>query len=156
MAESFNTWIMRLGFNLFPCYRRTGARVTYIAEDRCEVRIRLPLNWTTRGYFGTTFGGSIYGAVDPVFMVMLNKVLGRDFVAWDKAAVIRFKRPGRGALYARFTLDERELEAIRAELAQKPKVDRTYHVDLTDEKGVVHASVEKMVNIRRRGSGRGT
>jgi acyl-coenzyme A thioesterase PaaI-like protein len=154
MAESFNTWIKRFGFNLFPCYRRTGARVTYIAEDQREVRIKLPLNWTTRGYFGTTFGGSLYGAVDPVFMVMLNRLLGRDFVVWDKAARIRFKRPGRGTLYARFTLDETELADIRAELSKQAKVDRTYYVDLTDEKGVVHASVEKLVSIRRRGSGR--
>ncbi len=62
MAESFNTWIMRLGFNLFPCYRCTGARVTYIAEDQREVRIRLPLNWKTRGYFGTTSGRTVPSA----------------------------------------------------------------------------------------------
>ena len=57
-----------------------------------EVRVKLPLNWRTRNYVGTIFGGSLYGAVDPVYMIMLMKVLGRDYVVWDKAASIRFRR----------------------------------------------------------------
>lgn len=154
MAESLRTWFKRLGFNLFPCYRRTGVRVTYIAEDRREVRIKLPLNWRTRGYFGTTFGGSMYGAVDPVFMVMLNELLGRDYVVWDKSASITFRRPGRGTLYAAFRIDDGELEEIKAALDRHAKLDRVYHVELTDDQGVVHASVEKTVNIRRRASER--
>jgi hypothetical protein len=56
---------MRWGFNLFPAFRGTGARVTYIAEDFREMRVKLPLNWRTRNYVGTIFSGSLYGAVDP-------------------------------------------------------------------------------------------
>jgi acyl-coenzyme A thioesterase PaaI-like protein len=51
-------------------------RVTYIAADWREVRIQLPLNWRTRNYVGTIFGGSLYGAVDPIYMIMLIKALG--------------------------------------------------------------------------------
>ena len=71
---------MRWGFNFFPAYRGTGARVTYISGDFREVRVELPLNWRTRNYVGTIFGGSVYGAVDPHYMIMLIKILGKGYV----------------------------------------------------------------------------
>jgi len=107
---------MRWRFNLFPAYRGTGGWVTYIASDWSEIRVRLPLTWRTRNYVGTLFGGSIYAAVDPIYMMMLIKLLGPDYVVWDKAATIRFRRPGRSALEARFVIKPAMLEEIRAEL----------------------------------------
>ena len=150
MTESLKTRLLRWGFNLFPAYRRTGARITYIAADLHEVRIKLPLNWKTRNYVGTVFGGSMFGAVDGVHMVMLMKLLGPDYAVWDKGSTIRFKHPGRAALYARVTLDEHELESIRAELVDRSKVDRVFHIDWTDGAGKVHASIEKTIHIRRK------
>ncbi|MBI2957010.1 MAG: DUF4442 domain-containing protein [Acidobacteria bacterium] len=150
MAESWKSKLLRWRFNLFPAYRGTGARITYIAEDWREVRVKLPLNWRTRNYVGTIFGGSLYGAVDPMYMVMLIRNLGPDYVVWDKAARIEFRKPGRGTLEARFVLTEEELGAIRAELEQKRSVDRVYHVELTDAGGVVCAAVEKTIYIARK------
>lgn len=151
MAESIKTRLARWGFNFSPAYRGTGARITYIAHDWREVRIKLPLTRRTRNYVGTTFGGSMYGAVDPIYMVMLIKLLGSEYVVWDKAATIQFKRPGRTTLYARFAVGEQELEAIRAELAHTEKLERVYRVNLEDSQGLVHASVEKTVQVRRSG-----
>ncbi len=150
MPESLKTRLMRWRFNFFPAYRGTGARITYIADDWREVRIKLPLNWRTRNYVGTIYGGSMYAAVDPMYMVMLIRVLGPDYVVWDKSATIQFKRPSRSTLYASFTLDEEEIESIKAELARNPALDRVYHVDLTDHDGLVYASVEKTIYIRRK------
>lgn len=150
MAESFRTRLYRWAFNLFPAYRGTGARITYIAANWREVRIKLPLNWRTRNYVGTIFGGSMYGAVDPIFMIMLIRLLGRDYVVWDKAASIRFRRPGRSTLVARFVVDEQELQAIRDAAAEQPSIDRIYAVDLTDTEGTVCASVEKTIYIRKK------
>jgi hypothetical protein len=81
---------------------------------------------------------------------MLIKILGPDYVVWDKAATIRFKKPGRGTLYARFVIPEEEIQTIRRRLETEPSVDRIYRVDLVDEAGVVHAEVEKTVYIRRK------
>ena len=141
---------MRWGFNFFPAFRGTGARVTYMSGDFREVHVKLPLNWRTRNYVGTIFGGSLYGAVDPHYMIMLIKILGPDYIVWDKAATIRFKKPGRGTLYAHFVIPEEEIETIRRLLATEPSIDRVYRVDLVDESGVVHAEVEKTVYIRRK------
>ena len=146
----------RWGFNVFPAYWGTGARVTYIADDYREMHVRLPLSWRTRNYVGTIFGGSIYAAVDPVYMIMLMKNLGPDYVVWDKAASVRFRKPGRTTLYARFTLSPVELDAVRRDVASSGRIDRIYRVELTDKDGVVHAEVEKTIHIRRREETRGS
>jgi hypothetical protein len=151
MPESMKSKLLRWGFNLFPAYCATGARITYVAGDFREVRIRLPLSWQTRNYVGTIFGGSMYAAVDPVYMLMLIKNLGKDYIVWDKSACINFRKPGQTNLFARFLIDENELETIKKELAHARHVDRTYHVDLTDDQGTVHATVEKVVYIRKKG-----
>lgn len=150
MSESFRSRLTRLAFNFFPAYRGTGGRITYIARDWREIRIRIPLSWRTRNYVGTVFGGSMYGAVDPIYMVMLIRVLGPGYVVWDKAASIRFRRPGRTTLYARFVLDDAELDEIRDRLTRERAVDRVYVVDLVDAEGVVHATVEKTIHVRRK------
>ncbi|HEV2148452.1 MAG TPA: DUF4442 domain-containing protein [Longimicrobiaceae bacterium] len=150
MPESVRTRLLRWGFNLFPAYRGTGGRIVYVADDFREIRVRLPLGWRTRNYVGTIFGGSMYGAVDPIYMVMLIRTLGPEYVVWDRAACIRFRRPGRSTLHARFVLDEAELEAIRAATADGSPTDRTYRVELTDAGGTVHAEVEKTIYVRRK------
>lgn len=145
------TRLLRLRYNLFPAYRGTGGRVAYIAADFREVRVRIRLSWRTRNLVGSIFGGSIYGAVDPIYTTMLMKLLGRDYVVWDKAASIRFKRPGRTTLHARFAITDEELDAIRRGLEAAGKVDRHYQVEITDREGVVHAIIDKTVHVRRRG-----
>ena len=140
----------RWRFNIFPAYRGTGGRVTYISSDRREVRVKLPLNWRTRNYVGTIYGGSLYGAVDPHYMVMLIRILGPEYVVWDKAASIRFLKPGRSTLYARLVIDDEELRTIKQALEHQKSIDRHYTVELTDAAGVVHATVEKTIYIRRK------
>jgi hypothetical protein len=150
MGESFASRRLRWSFNLYPAYRGTGGRITYIAEDFREARVKLPLSWRTRNYVGTTFGGSLYGAVDPIYMIMLIRILGRGYTVWDKAASIRFKKPGRTTLYARFVLSEEEIDTIRRLAAETPSIDRVYTVDLADETGGVHATVEKTIYIKKK------
>ncbi len=150
MSESWQTRLMRWKFNFFPAYRGTGGRITYIASDYGEIRIKLPLNWRTRNYVGTIFGGSIYGAVDPLYMIMLIKRLGPEYVVWDKAASIRFRRPGRQTLTAQFTISDGEVEAIKALLEKQESVDRNYEVELTDPSGTVCAVVQKVIYVARK------
>lgn len=150
MLRALRSPLRALGFSLFPAYFGTGARVTSIADGWREVRIKLPLTWRTRNYVGTLYGGSIYGSVDPIYMMMLIKGLGPKYVVWDKAAHIHFKRPGRGTLYAHFKLDAAELDVIRTQLEHDRSIERLYEVDLTDAHGVVHATVEKTIYIRRK------
>ena len=149
--ESIRSRLARVGFNLFPAYRGTGARITYLADDWSEVEVRVPLSWRTRNYVGTIFGGSMYGAVDPVYMIMLIKRLGSGFVVWDREATIRFRRPGRSTLRARFRISDEEVAEIRSLLpAAGDRVDRRYEVELVDAGGEVHATIEKVIYVRRK------
>lgn len=156
MAESWASRKMRWIFNLFPAFRGTGARVTYIASDFREARVKLPLSWRTRNYVGSIFGGSLYGAVDPMYMILLIRILGPDYTVWDKAATIRFVKPGRTTLHARFVVEEEEIETIRRLLETASSIDRVYRVDLKDSEGVVHAAVEKTIYIRKNRTQSGT
>lgn len=134
--------------NRWPCFAGTGSKVTYIAPDWSEMRIKIPLSWRTRNYVGSIFGGSLYAAVDPHFMFMLMHRLGPEYLVWDKAAAIRFKRPGRTTLYAVCRMPDEEVAEVKRILESETKVDRVYHVDLVDKYGTVYATVEKVVNAR--------
>jgi acyl-coenzyme A thioesterase PaaI-like protein len=136
-------------FYVFACYRGTGGRPSFIAEDWSEVRLSLPLSWRTRNYVGTIFGGSIYSAVDPIYMLMLIHRLGKEYIVWDKSASIQFKKPGRESLHARFIVDNEELAAIRAALETQRSIDRNYSIELKDSAGNVCATVEKLIYIRK-------
>ena len=151
MPESFATKIDRLKFNFFPAYRGSGARVIYISDDYREIRVKIPLSWRTRNYVGTIYGGSLYAGIDPIYMLMLIKNLGKDYVVWDKAATIRFKRPGRENLFADFRLTPEELTEIKKILQTEKSVDRIYNVELVDKDGKIHAIVEKTLYIAKRG-----
>jgi acyl-coenzyme A thioesterase PaaI-like protein len=150
MPESWKTRVERWGFNWFPAYRGTGGRIEYIAADWREVRVRVSLNWRTRNYVGTIFGGSLYGALDPIYMIMLIKALGPAYEVWDKAATIRFRRPGRSTLRATFEVDDLALEEIKAAVARDGRYEARFTVDLADAQGEVAASCEKVLSIRAR------
>jgi acyl-coenzyme A thioesterase PaaI-like protein len=146
IANRLRCW----SFYFFGCYRGTGGRLTSIASDWSEIRLEIPLSWRTRNYVGTMFGGSLYGAVDPIYMLMLIHRLGPEYLVWDKSATIQFKKPGKETLHAHFLVSDEELAAIRSALESQRSVDRTYTVELVDSAGVVCASIEKILYIRRR------
>ena len=150
MPEIFKSRRFRWMFNFFPAYRGTGGRVTYIADDFHEVRVKLPLNWRTRNYVGTIYGGSIYASVDPIYMLMLIHILGDDYVVWDKAAKIRFKKPGKETLYVDFQLSPEEIGEIKELVETERSVDRIYKLELKDKNGVVHAFIEKTLYIAKK------
>jgi len=150
VGESWRTRGLRWRFNWFPAYRGTGGRITHIAADWSEVRVRVPLGWRTRNYVGTIFGGSLYGALDPIYMIQLIQQLGPGYVVWDKAATIQFRRPGRSTLYARFQVTSEALDSIRADVRAQEKCEREFTAELVDAGGVVHVTCQKLLSIRAR------
>ena len=150
MPESWESRLMRWSFSLFVCYAGTGGRVTYIASDWREMRVEVPLSFWTRNIVGTIFGGSMFGATDPMFMFMLMKILGKDYIVWDKAGSIRFKKPGRSTLYGQFVIAESDLQEIHAALVDQPKTERTFQANLVDKNGEIHATIERLIHIRRK------
>jgi acyl-coenzyme A thioesterase PaaI-like protein len=145
-----HTWAFRQMLNLWPCYWGTGGKVTFISGNWRQVNVRLSLGLRTRNYVGTIFGGSLYGSIDPIYMLMLIQILGPDYVVWDKAATVRFKKPGRGTLNARFEVTEEEITMIRDLSSQAKSIDRVYLVEFKDRDDDLVASIEKTIYIRRK------
>ena len=150
MIESHRSRLNRILFNYFPAFWSTGAKVTYLAADYKEVHLKLPLNWRTRNYVGTIFGGSIFSSTDVLYFLLVLKNIGEDYVVWDKASSIRFKKPGKGTLYTKAFISDEEIEIIKTELLNTDKIDRVYYLDLIDEEGDICASIEKTIHIRNK------
>jgi len=150
MPESFKSRLFRWKFNVFPAYRGSGGRVIYISDDFREVRVKIPLSWRTRNYVGTIYGGSMYSAIDPIYMLMLIRILGPDYIVWDKAAKIRFRKPGKETLFVNFRLSDEEIGEIKRIAETARSVDRIYNLELKNVGGVVHAEIEKTLYIAKK------
>ena len=135
--------------NFYPPYLGAGVRVRAAPDLRTfDVEMRLRL-WN-RNYVGTHFGGSLYTMCDPFYMLILFEALGRDHVVWDKAAKIRFRRPGRGKVRAHFHVSEEEIDEIRKRAAKEATVEPVFSVKVLDADDQVVAEVEKLLYVRRK------
>ena len=87
---------------------------------------------------------------DAFYMLMLMANLGRGYIVWDKAATIRYRKPGRGTVRAEFRLTDAQLGDIREKLNTLPKYEPVFSVQVKDEAGVVIAEVEKVLHVRKK------
>jgi hypothetical protein len=90
---------------------------------------------------------------DPFFMLILIDALGPGYTVWDKSASIRFRRPGRGTVTARFEISAVELEAVRRAADAGDKVEPHFAARILDADGETVAEVEKRLHVRRREAG---
>jgi Domain of unknown function (DUF4442) len=141
---------MRMLLNVWPPFLGAGIRVRRIGADWKEIDVEMRLRWWNRNYVGTHYGGSLYSMADPFFMVMLIENLGRDYIVWDKAATIRFRKPGRGMVSASFRLSDEQIGEIRQALNSQEKIERMFTVEVKDQSGTVVAEVDKLLHVRRR------
>jgi len=141
---------LRRFIRLYPPYLGAGVRVTHIAADFRRIEVEMPLRFYNRNYVGTHFGGSLYSMVDPFYMLMLINILGPGYIVWDKAASIRFKKPGKGVMKATFELTEEKIAEIRAAAETQPKVEPQFQVLIKDEEGNVVAEVDKLLYVKKK------
>ena len=150
MAQSIKSFLWKTILNFYPVIRRTGASITYLSDDWREIRIKLPFNRKTKNGFGTTYGGTIFSAIDAFHGIMLHQILEGRFVVLDKEANIRFIRPGQSTLYANIVFDDEEIKALHKNLSMNRKIDRLYNVDWKDKDGIIYSSIEKTVHVRHK------
>jgi len=145
--------LMLRSINIWPPFLGAGIRVKW-SPDHKSVDVVMKLRLWNRNYVGTHYGGSLYSMTDPFYMLMLMDNLGPDYIVWDKAASIRFRRPGKGRVRAEFRLSDEQLEDIRTRLMAQEKYEPTFVVQVKDEAGEVVAEVEKLLHIRRKQNAR--
>jgi len=66
-------------------------------------------------------------------------------VVWDKAASIRYRKPGTGRVRAEFRLSEERLTEIRTTLEVDGRYDARFVVEVKDAGGGVVAEVERVI-----------
>ena len=136
--------------SLYPPYLGAGVRVKRLSPDCTTVEVEMPLTRWNRNYVGTQFGGSLYAMCDPFFMLILLQNLGPDYIVWDKAASIRFLKPGRGTVHARFHIPPERIAEIRTQADAQGKVEPRFEVSITTAEGEPVAVVEKLLYVRRK------
>ncbi|WP_046745729.1 DUF4442 domain-containing protein [Kordia zhangzhouensis] len=139
--------IYKYGFNLSPMYRRTTARVVHISDDLKKVTIKVPISYKNKNYVGAIFGGSMFAATDPIYMTQLMQILGNDYVVWDKAATINYKRPAKENLFCDFTFHEEEIESIREQIVENHEMTIEKTTFLKNHDGQNFAEVIKTLYI---------
>ena len=141
-------FVFKHGFNLSPMYRRTSGKITYISPDLHKIKIKLPISYKNRNFVNTIFGGSMFASVDPFPMVQLINIIGNEYVVWDKAAKIRFLRPGTSDLYAEFIYTKDEVDEIKKQVAEKNEIEISKVTQLKEQKtDLVCCEVDKRIYI---------
>jgi len=155
MNSTIRQWLgsakaLKAIFRIFAPYVGAGIRVTHLADDFSSATVVMDLNWYNRNYVGTQFGGSLYSMTDPMYMLLLMRRLGNDYIVWDKGAEIDFVSPGRGRVTAEFHLTEERLQEIREATAGGSKALPQWTVEIRDDAGVLVATVRKTLYVRKK------
>ncbi len=133
--------------NFYPPLFGAGIRAHTI--DERTIKVEMKLTALNRNIVGTHFGGSLYAMCDPWFMLILMRLLGSDYIVWDKAASIQFLRPGKSKVTATFYISPERENEIRA-AAEAGKVEPTFSVDVVDDDGQVIARVDKLLYVKKK------
>jgi acyl-coenzyme A thioesterase PaaI-like protein len=142
--------LLRFILNIYGPYLGACIHTDHISPDWRNIRVSMKLRWYNRNAMGTHFGGSLYSMVDPHLMLMLMNILGNGYVVWDKSATIDFLRPGRGRVFADFTIDDRILQEIRTKTEGGDKYLPVFTIDITDERQELVARVIKTLYVRKK------
>jgi acyl-coenzyme A thioesterase PaaI-like protein len=134
--------------NFYPPF--LGAGIHSRTVDERTIRVEKKLTTLNRNIVGTHFGGSLYAMCDPWFMLILMRLLGKDYIVWDKAARIQFLQPGRDTVTATFHIPQARIDEIRAAVTDGEKIEPTFSVDVLDTQGQAIARVEKLLYVRKK------
>jgi Domain of unknown function (DUF4442) len=150
MLKAIKKRNMRLYMNIWPPFAGAGIRVVRLDADWRAIDVEMKMRFWNANYVGTHYGGSLYSMTDPFYMLMLIENLGREYIVWDKAATIRFRKPGTGKMRTEFRLTSEKIDGIREALKTEWKVEPVFMVEIWDESGNVIAEVEKTLHVRKK------
>ena len=87
--------VMKWLINLWPPYLGAGVQVEKSAVIIVRCRCRCVCAGIT-AIMSAPILVAPFSMTDPFYMLMLMRILGRDYIVWDKSASIDFVAPGRG------------------------------------------------------------
>lgn len=151
-AKTMPIWLLKLLANHWSPFKGAGIKIVHLTKDYRHMVVQMPLRWWNKNYVGTHFGGSLYAMTDPFYMMMFINNLGPEYIVWDKAAKVEFKKPGKGLVEARFDLTVLQIAHVRQAADEQGKYVFDIEVDVMDQEGDVVATMIKTLYVRRRES----
>lgn len=136
--------------NFYGPFVGAGIKLKSMSSDFRKAHVSMNLTFYNKNYMGTQFGGSLYAMIDPWYMLMLIKNLGNDYIVWDKAATIHFRKPGKGRVHAHFDLRQEQIDEIKKTLETQNKMDYVFKVQIVDDTGKLIAESDKVLYIRKK------
>ena len=139
--------IFKVLFNISPMYKRSCGKIIFASEDLHVVKIKIPLSYRNKNYVGSIFGGSLFAATDPIYMIQLMQILGKEYVVWDKKTEIRFKRPAYENAFATFEFTSSEIEEIKQKVQAENEIDYSKILHIIDKNGTIFTELDKTLYI---------
>lgn len=141
-------WVL----NHYPPWWFQRIRVVQLSDDFHYGRVEVKRSLLTRNLNGTTFGGSIFAAADPLYPIMYWQIFarrGEKVQVWLKAGQMDYKKPAGTTLSLEFRIRPDEVDAVAADLDAKGKAVRVHPIEAVDRQGTVCAAGENVVYVRR-------
>lgn len=139
--------LFKIMFNISPMYRRSCGRITFVSDDLHIVKVKIPLTYKNKNYVGSMFGGSLFAATDPIFMIQLMQILGKEYVVWDKATEIKFKRPVYSTVFVTFEFSSDEIAEIVGRISTEQEIDLIKKLYITNADSTTFTEVDKNIYI---------
>ena len=134
-------------FNLSPMYRRSCGKILTVSEDLHQVNIVIRLSYRNKNYVGSMFGGSLFAATDPIYMIQLMQILGKEYVVWDKATEIKFKKPVYQNAFVKFEFTTDEIQYIKQRVEAEKEIDLVKQLVITDRNEKIYTEISKTIYI---------
>ncbi len=135
---------------LWPPFLGSSISIKEMNKDLTRIVVQMKRRPWSQNYVGTQYGGSLFSMTDPFFMLMLIEHLGKQYIVWDKAGAIRYKKPAKGTVYATFELTKEKIAEIKKLADENPKYEPTFLVEIKDDEGSVIAEVDRLVYVKRK------
>ena len=93
---------------LYPPYFLMRVKVKDISNGWRRIRVKLPLNFTSRNPGGVMFGGYQACVADPFPAIACGRIFP-EYSAWTRAMTVDFQKGGTSDLEFRFDFDRTSL-----------------------------------------------
>lgn len=143
------TWALRL----YPPFFFQRIWVRRFHPDFRHVDIRVSRSVLNRNSNGSIFGGTIFAATDPFYVLLFDQLFkrkGYDTVVWLKSGAIRFIKPAYTSLRIQIRILPADIVEAEAALQTVGKFIKTFKISVVDRNGVLCAEAENEVYVRNR------
>jgi acyl-coenzyme A thioesterase PaaI-like protein len=148
VSERVLKWAMRC----YPPFLFQGIWTQKFEKDFSGANVKIINHLFNRNYNRSIFGGTIFSAADPFYVLLFHQILirkGYNVKLWLKHSTIDFIKPGNCNLYFKINLGPHDIDEVISKLESDKKFIKTFRVEITNKEGVLYALVHNEIYIRK-------